>query len=272
MIEKGTQLKGYIQRETKAVPMHSNYGYTYYFCRTFLQRLYKENPDYFILRGSYAQYANLKTINRPLTDIDLVTFKHIESAKNTIEQTIKINDQIKFEIKQKFVTTNSTINYRIGCTFDNIQHLISLDLKSDNSFDSQINELPKLFSQDEIFNVNAATLEEGLASKIYVVLLNLYLQQKLGKEFRRFKDFYDIQCILQSKKFDENKVREILAKKITTDNFLNSYNLTGNVFDKQFVTQNMDQWNQEKKKYEFKNSIEFDDSVDSLNKFIFRKK
>lgn len=37
--ERGTQLKGYMQRETKEHNISSNYGYTYYFCRKFLERL-----------------------------------------------------------------------------------------------------------------------------------------------------------------------------------------------------------------------------------------
>ncbi len=272
MLEKGSQLKGYIQREIKDIPMHSNYGYTYFFCRTFLERLYKSNPDNFILRGSYSQFANLKMLTRPLTDIDLVTFGLIEQGKDIVENTIYKPDKIRFEIKQKFVTTNATINYRIKCMFDNIQHLITLDLKKDRLFDSKQMELPKLFSQDKEFYVNAATLEEVIANKLYIVLLNLYLFNKLGKEFRRIKDFYDLQCSLELGIFDEDKVRELFTKKIKEDEFLANYFLEGNLFNKEFVKLNEENWNQDKRKYEFKDEVGLEGAVEKVNDFINKKR
>lgn len=267
--EKGTQLKGYIQREIKNNPMHSNYGYNYYFCRNFLQRLFDTN-DKFILKGSISQFTNLRTLIRPITDIDIVTPDNIEQANNTILSLTTSNDKISYKIKQKFVTTNATINYRIICKLDNIEHLITIDLRKENELEKQTKELPTLFSKDNSFNINTISLEEHLSNKLYISILNLQLNQKLGKEFRRFKDFYDIYKIMSLGNIDEKKVSDFLQHKIKQDQFLDEYSLQGNLFTKAFIDENQKTWELNKQAYEFDKNTSFEQAVEVTNETIIK--
>ncbi|NLD78993.1 MAG: nucleotidyl transferase AbiEii/AbiGii toxin family protein [Mollicutes bacterium] len=267
--EKGSQLKGYIQKEIKDQKIHSNYGYTYYFCRKFLEQLFN-NSQNFVLKGSFSQFANLGKISRPLTDIDMAVLSDMEFANNMIISLTSHTDIIKYTIKQQFITTNATINYRLLCELDNIQHLITIDLRKENDLDIVNKPLPKLFSKDQSFSVGAISLEEHLANKLYIALLNLELNLKLGKEFRRIKDFYDIHTILSYGSFDERKVSELLNLRIKSDEFLNSYSLLGNLFDKEFLLDQQDSWNVNSQKYNFQDQVAFQETVEETNDLLSR--
>ncbi len=261
-INTGNQLKGYIQREIKEHSMHSNYGFNYFFCRSFLERLYHEHENFFILRGSFSQFTNIGEIKRPLTDIDLITFNYIGEGRDRIESTINDSDgPIRFKIKNKFVTTNSTINYRILCHFDQIQNLISVDFKKQEEYQPLKKEMPILFSKDKPFDVNVTSLERALALKLYVVLLNFYLNKVLGKESRRLKDFYDIYTLMGQQNIDMNQVKIILEGFIQKDEFLKDFKLSDNIFDPHFIETNLGNWNEEKKKYGFTSDISLSDAV-----------
>ncbi len=266
--ERGTQLKGYMQRETKGHDISSNYGYTYYFCRNFLEKLYGEDPKRFILKGSFSQFANLGVLKRPITDIDVVTDGNIEKANDIIIKLTNTNDKTKYSIKQSFVTTNATINYRILCNFDNIQHLITMDLRKEENLETINIPLVKVFGKDREFNTNSITLEEHLANKIYVSLLNLQLHSKLGKEFRRFKDFYDIYWMLSLGDINEDKLSSKLTYKVKNDSFLKEYDLNGALFSKQFIRENRNLWDEDAKNYQFNESVTFDEATYATNEII----
>lgn len=266
--ERGTQLKGYIQREVKDKKMHSNYGYTYYFCRDFLSRIFGSNPDSFILKGSFSQFSHLKTAIRPLTDIDIVTPINMEEANQMILSLMEKNENIKYSVKQKFVTTNATINYKLLCEFDKIQHVITMDLRRQENLLTTENELPIYFGKDKPFSATAITLEEHLSNKIYISLLMLRLNEKLGKEFRRFKDFYDIYGILQLGNIDVEKVREFLLQRIKRDGFLYEYDLQGNLFTSNFIKENEEEWKKESSMYGFNKDVLFEQSVETTNEMI----
>lgn len=272
MFEYGKQLKEYIQKEIKENKMHSNYGFNYYFCRAFLKRLYEEE-EHFVLKGGFSQFTNTKKIKRPLTDVDIVTFGKMEQANKIIAQTTtKKNLPITFAINQKFETTNKTINYRILCFFDKIQSLIKLDLRQEPKSETKTIELPLLFSKDESFKVNTITLEEHLSSKLYICLLNLYAYQYSNKQFRRFKDFYDISTILKENDLNLDKAYELLQQKIATDNFLSSYQLNKICFDSDFIKNNEELWHQNKQKYEFQDNINFKEAVELTNDTLRARK
>ena len=271
-VEKGTQLKEYIKREVKENKIHSNYGYTYYFCRSFLESLYAEEPEKYILKGSFSQFANTGKLIRPLTDIDIAVDSDIEDANYKVCNLSSLNRKITYKIQQSFITKNATINYRIMCGFDNIQHLITLDLRKQTEIDKAKKDLPKLFSKDNSFPTNTITLEEHLATKIYITLLGLHLNIKLGKEFRRFKDFYDIHGLLAQGNIDENKLSYLLENKIKNNDFLNEYSMKGNLFTKNFITENNSIWENESKKYGFLDNISLEETVESTNDYISRMK
>lgn len=272
MFDSGNKLKGYIQKEAKEKQIHSNYGYNYYFSRYFLDKLYNDPKTNFILKGSYSQFCSLEKITRPLTDIDIVTFNRVQDAKDGIDEIINTKDSVKFKIVSQHTTTNATLNYKILCDFDGKTSRISIDLKREDMLDVERVSLPTFFSKDEVFDVNSSSINEHLASKLYVVLLHLKLNNVLSRNFRRYKDFYDIYQILASGIIDEGKVMEILARKIRNDEFLNDYELDGPLFQKKFITDNQEKWNNDKNKLEFLNDISFEESVETTNNFISRRR
>ncbi len=272
MFETGNQLKGYIQREVKEHGINSNYAYNYYFTRAFLEKIYNKEKMKLVLKGSYSQFVGLGKIARPLTDIDIVTFGKMEDAKEQIDDILhNNNDSIKFKILNQFTTTNATLNYKILCDFDGKTGRISLDLKREEVFDFNEAPMPQLFSKDNIFETKSASIEEHLAGKLYVVLLHLKLYSVLSRDFRRFKDFYDIHTILGSASIDEKKVMEILQRKIKQDEFLRDYELQGPLFSSEFIAENKQEWEKDKNKYQFLTDTSFEDAVNVTNEFISKK-
>lgn len=269
--EKSGQLKNYIREETKRYDMNSNYGYNYFFCRQFLMRLF-EQKEKFSLRGSFGQLAVLKHYTRPLTDIDIITFDKIENVNNCVDNVIKSDySNVRFQIKQKFVTTNATIAYRIMCYLDNIEHLITLDLHRDKFCDTLLTEMPCLFSKDSDLEVSSVTLEEHIAAKLFTIISNLYLNKLFGKSIRRLKDFYDISKIMQFQ-IDWDKVFFLLNRKIKNDEFLNDYNLSHKLFDDNFINENMPIWQKESAKYQFDSTISFSDSVEVVENLVAKRR
>ncbi len=272
MFETGNQLKGYIQREVKEHNMNSNYGYNYYFTRTFLEKLYNKEKMELVLKGSYSQFTRLGKVTRPLTDIDIVTFGKIEDAKEQIDRIFQKSEGIRFKVLNQFTTTNATLNYKILCDFDGKTGRISMDLKREEVLDFSEVQMPNLFSKDNRFQTQSVSIEEHLASKLYVVLLHLRLYSALSRDFRRFKDFFDIHTILGSTVIDEKKVIEILQRKIMQDEFLRDYELQGSLFTPKFVESNKLEWENDKKKYQFLTDTSFEDAVEVTNEFISKKK
>ena len=272
MFETGNQLKGYIQRETKEHNMDSNYGYNYYFTRALLEKLYNKEKMELVLKGSYSQFIRLGMLARPLTDIDIVTFGKVEHAKEHIDSVLKSNDGIKFKVLNQFTTTNATLNYKILCDFDGKTGRISMDLKREELLDFSESHMPILFSKDNIFKTQSVSIEDHLASKLFVVLLHLKLYSALSRDFRRFKDFFDIYTILGSAVIDEKKVMEMLQRKIKQDEFLRDYELQGTLFKPEFVKENEREWEIDKNKYNFLTNTSFKEAVEVTNEFIGRKK
>lgn len=272
MFETGNQLKAYIQREIKNQGFNSNYGYNYYFTRAFLEKIYNCTQMKLILKGGYSQFIRLGKITRPITDIDIVTFEKIEHAKDTIDEIIYGSKRIKFKVVNYFTTTNATINYKILCDFDGKTGRISLDLKREKGLDFSQAQMPNLFTNDKSFQTLSISIEEHLASKLYVILLHLKLNNVLAKEYRRFKDFFDVHTILGSAIIDEKKVMEILQIKIKQDEFLKDYELNKPLFKSDFIEQNKVKWEIDKNNYQFLNNTSFEEAVTVTNNFISRKK
>lgn len=268
MFESGNQLKGYVQREIKKTGMNSNYGFNYYFTRIFLEKLYEREKMKLVLKGSYSQFVNIGKIERPITDIDIVTYDKIEYANELMDDIVNDSKGVKFKVLNKFVTTNATLNYKILCDFDGKTGRISLDLKREDGVVFTNKNMPTLFSEDIPFVTNTISIEEHLAAKLYVLFLHLHLHVRLSREFRRFKDIFDIHTILGSSVVDENLVMELLKKKIREDEFLRGYKLDGMLLGTDFVTQNMNEWESDRKKYNYLTDTTFEEAVEKTTEFI----
>lgn len=272
MIETGNQLKGYMQRESKAHNIHSNYAYNYYFMREFLNTMTNYSDVKFVLKGSYSSFANTGIIYRPITDIDLVTKYTLDDASTEINKLTNIKQKVAFQIKNEFLTDNSTLNYRIFCDFDGKTQSISLDLKSEETLSTEKLELPKLFTKDNLFDVHSISVEEHLANKITTILYSLDQCNKHNKEFRRFKDLYDIHSILGNHQVNHKQVSDYLNYAIKTNDYLSAYTLSGSLFDNKFVAANQDKWQQDKQKLEYLSDVSFEEASEVASDYISRKR
>jgi hypothetical protein len=90
--ENSNKLKGYLSNESKRLGIHSNKIYTMYFIRRFLEKLYANDNDNFVIKGSVSQLANTNMLTRPITDIDAISNMSLDELYNFIEKIIKIND------------------------------------------------------------------------------------------------------------------------------------------------------------------------------------
>ncbi len=246
-IKHVSQLKGYMRQETKALKINSISGYTYYFCRQFLERLYKTTPDYFVLAGSFAQFA-YTGVTRPLTDIDACS-KTVEEGLDLIRLAIDDSkrDPISFSLKEIFITTNDTACLRILCNFEHMQHAIGLDIKAEPYYSLNRRQLPVLFSQDKPVEVNVISLEEHMARKLMSVCIRLQLY-KNGKKFKRFKDFYDIDDMVKHSNLDMDEVIRYAA----LFNEKEQINIEPEILDEDFMVKNQSIWEAEAKEYQFK--------------------
>lgn len=268
--ENGNKLKGYLANESKRLNIHSNYSYTYYFIRKFLQKLYRNNPDVFTVKGSIAQLANTVRLTRAITDVDLTSGIDLIDSSYLIEKTTyDEEDPIKFKIKNRFTTTNNTINFKILCNFDYIQHLIKIDLKLDKSNDIVKKEMPIVMKKDVKFDINTVPLEKHIATKLYILLRNTDKSIVISKETRRLKDFYDLHFLLQTK-FSEELVCKYFDEICKERNDIDLNQVDLDLLDKRFVDKNQDLYNQDKARYGF-NDLEFSDLVNETKDELVKR-
>ncbi|MGI6324658.1 MAG: nucleotidyl transferase AbiEii/AbiGii toxin family protein [Bacilli bacterium] len=242
-------LKNIMKNQTKVLQISNNSGYDYYFCRQFLDRLFKTDPDHFILIGSFSQFAYMGDIKRPLTDIDVHSDKldeGIDVVKVAIDDSK--NDKIVLNLKDIFITPNNTACIRIMCNFEKMQHLIGIDITEDRYLSVDRRGLPALLDIDAPFDVNTITLEEHFARKLKSACLRLQWYKEESKPFRRFKDFYDLNVMLESGKVDLDKALEYFNE--MRDIF--QFKVDPSIIDDEFIIKNKEKWDVEASSYSYK--------------------
>lgn len=269
--ENGNKLKGYLNNESKRLNIHSNYAYTYYFIRRFLEKLTQNNAEKFVLKGSISQLTHTVKLTRAITDIDIVSPLDIIDSAYIIEKEINNKDiPINFRLKDKFITTNNTVNMKILCNFDQIQHLIKLDLKKDAKHTSIVKPLPIIMKKDNPFDVNTMPLEAHIATKMYIILRNADNDLSVSKETRRLKDFYDLHNLLQSD-YNEELLDYYFEQICKERDDVNLANIDINRLGKNFVEENNELYLSDKKRYGFSDDIKFGDLVDEAKETISQK-
>ena len=261
------KLKGYLKEESKRLEIHSNYAYTYYFLRSFLKRLMQNHSENFVLKGSLSALIHTKSISRPITDLDIVSHFDLIESSYIIEKTIANNDDIKFKLKEKFITTNKTANFRILCNFDRIEHLIKLDLKKENSYKKIVKDMPIILKKDTQFKVVTISKEQHIANKMYVILKNAEANNTLNKEMRRFKDFYDFYFLVKDHDFDEQEVRRLLNANFERYGEIKRENLVLESLNDKFIRENFDRFLYDKDRFGFKD-ISFEELVNTSREEI----
>lgn len=269
--ENGNKLKGYLSNESKRLNIHSNYAYTYYFIRRFLEKLVNNNSEKFILKGSLCQLTHTVKLTRAITDIDIVSPLDTLDSSYIIEREINRGDTpVKFRLKDKFITTNGTVNIKILCNFDQLQHLIKLDLKKDIMGNSITKPLPIIMRKDNPFDVNTVPLEEHIATKMYIILRNADKDLNISKETRRLKDFYDLHNLLKTN-YNEELLEYYFQKICIERNDINLSNIDINKLGEKFIEDNTNLYLDDKKRYGFSDNIEFSDLVHEAKDTISKR-
>lgn len=268
--ENGNKLKGYLSNESKRLNIHSNYAYTYYFIRKFLEKLYRNNQDVFSIKGSISQLSHTVKITRAITDVDMTSsLDTIDSAYLIEKEASRKDDAIKYRIKDKFITQNGTVNFKIVCNFDYIQHMIKIDLKKDESNDLVKKQLPIIMKKDTIFDISTIPLEKHIATKMYILLRNADKSISVSKETRRLKDFYDLHFLLHTN-FDEELVCKYFDQICKERDDVNLEKVDLELLNSNFVQNNNELYLQDKKRYGF-NDIPFEDLVYEARDEISKK-
>jgi hypothetical protein len=228
--ENSNKLKGYLSEETKKLKIHSNNIYTMYFIRNFLEKIQSNNPDLYVVKGSLSQYANTKDLIRPITDLDAVSNLSLTDASYELEKIINNDDtQIKYKLKEKFITTRDTASIKIMCNFDLISQMIQIDLKHEESAHFISATIPKIFTKDEPFKANIIGIEQNIANKIYVVIKSLYDYTNFKKEIRRWKDFYDLYQLINTNKYNIKLVEKFFIESLKKYGYIDISNINWNI-------------------------------------------
>jgi hypothetical protein len=267
--ENSNKLKGYLSNESKRLGIHSNKIYTMYFIRRFLEKLYANDSNTFIIKGSVAQLANTGTFTRPLTDIDAVSQIPLDESYNMVEKIIKFDyDPIKYNVLEKFTTENDTICIKILCHFDRIEHLIHFDLKKEESKCFKRTLMPIVLQKDNPLVISHSPVEKAICDKIYIILKQAELNAKSGKKVRRFKDFYDLYNMITLTKFDIKLVREYFYERWQTEGPIDLSAFKLEFANGSFIDENKSAFEEDKIKYAFLKNMNFNDLANTSSVII----
>lgn len=258
--ENSNKLKGYLSNESKRLHIHSNKIYTMYFIRRFLEKVYRNDPDNFIIKGSVSQLANMGTLTRPLTDIDAVSPIDLIDSSYALEKIINIKDDpVKYKFIQKFITPRGTACIKILCSFDKIEHMIEFDLKQEESLHFIKGTLPPVLKRDTALSINHITAEQNIANKMYVILKNAELNNKINKQMRRFKDFYDLFNLIEHSRFDINLVKMYFEENARKYGEIDLRMIDLDLLGEDFIADNQEAFDEDKIKYAFLKDMSFED-------------
>ena len=249
-IKNTAHFKQYMKDEHKVISVDLGKAYTYYFCRSFLERLFKTNPTFFTLIGSYSQAITMGDIKRPLTDIDVQGSdlnKSMAVVKEALEDSKQ--DPIVFNLHRFGITPDNTACYKIVGNYETISRIIGVDVTAGSPFTLVKTSLAPVLTIDTPFQVQAIDLEEHLARKLRAIYKRLQLYMA-GKGFRRYKDFYDVDVMLKYKSLNIEQALEYFS--IYKEELGNDIN--PNMLDAAFIAKHQSGWHKEAASLEFQES------------------
>ena len=231
---------------------------------------FKEN---FTLKGGIFLYALYdKNYPRSTTDIDLRADR-ISSDEKTIKSVFKkifslqFDDGLEYDL-ETLVTKQITkqdeyqgINISITALLGNIKIPVSIDIGFGDIITPERMEIdfPVLLDFD-IPHIYSYSIESTLSEKFEAIV-------SLGLANTRFKDFYDIYVILQSKNIDDEVLKQALVQTFS------NRNTTFNdivVFDKNFSSdaERQKRWNAFTKKKSALMQVSFEDVVLAIKNYF----
>lgn len=246
-----------------------------FFYDAFLKRLarssYSEN---FIFKGGFLLSTSLEIKYRSTMDIDF-SIDRIQLEKETIINIIKeisnldVNDEITF----KFINISEIrvediyggFNIELLGRLENIKETVSIDIATGDPITPQaIDYQYKCMFENAILSFKAYNYETILAEKLQTLLTR-------GIMNSRSKDFYDIYIIYNNKK-DEIDYQILKEAFVTTCKYrgtIYNYDEAFRIVSLIKEDEKMNiRWKSYKKKYSFASNIEFEQTIEVVNKIV----
>lgn len=260
------QNKAFIKNEAKRLGISTKAAYSTYYSRLLLERLAQINYGSMVVKGSFSQIVHLKTLSRPVLDIDLSSTNNHNIPILLLYRAMydASDDVINFDFsKLPTKTPNGVYKISIVATIkypDSDKKLIlpiNVDFKENNDviFETQYKAVPPIFSKDQKYYINVPSFEEHLAEKLYIVAHN----RRTDVLNTRVKDFYDVFKLCQED-FDEDKFSLYFQMMLLM--YENTLSISSDFLDEDYIQRHLEIWESMKEKYEFVDkTLSFRDAV-----------
>lgn len=193
---------------------------------------------------------------RPITDVDITSKgSHHESLLILIKAMCDKSENVYFEFRKKpYRTSTGIYKIPISAKIDKINHPIGIDYRENYPFifKKEIRTVPKIFEDDDEYNVVVPSIEEILAEKLYIIIK----KNKIYDLNTRVKDLYDVYQ-LHGGEYDLDLFSYYFEKIIDMSSYVNKDDLTTNFLSREFVKKYEEEWEHNKERYEF-----LDDEID----------
>lgn len=264
-------LKAYLNKESKRLNISIGNIYNTFFSRDLLYRLSKiDHSKDIIVKGSFAQFVHLEKVVRPITDIDLTsTINHHNPLILLVNAMCDKASDNDFDYILRGVpkrTSSGIIKIPISAKYEKINHPIGIDYRENHPciYEKQVKIVPKIFSNDEEYEVVVPSMEETLAEKLYIIAVAKNLKE--GVLNTRAKDFYDVYH-LHGGSYDLDKFSYYFEKMINDYGLVSDINiLNTDYLNNDFIEKHEGVWESNKKNYEF-----LDDDVDLKGAVYYTK-
>ena len=260
------QHKAFINSEAKRLGISPSAAYTTYYARMLLERMSEVNYGTLVVKGSFSQYVHLKSLSRPVLDIDLsATINHqvpLEILYTAIYNSI--DDVVTFDMNHiPRKTANGIYKLVVNAIikYPNAKEMIipiPIDFKPNNLaiFETQFKKVEPLFQGDKKFYVNTPSFEEHIAEKLYIIAHNRR-QDILNT---RVKDFYDIYK-LHGTDYDPDKF-SLYFQMMLLIYGESLEGISAEFLDKKFISRHEEIWRRMQQKYEFVDrDLDLDEAV-----------
>lgn len=260
--ENSDQLKSFLKKESDRLSISVNNTYNTFFSRLLLYKLNEYNQnELIIVKGSFAQFVQLGKMVRPITDIDLVSKdSHHDPLLILINAMCDEKYGVTYNLRDKPKQTNTGIyKIPISCVYGKINHQIGIDYRENSPyiFKKEIKKIPKIFTDDEEFDVIVPSIEEILAEKLYIIIK----KNKIYNLNTRVKDLYDVYQ-LHGGNYDLDLFSYYFEKIINMSKYVTVEDLSTDFLSKEFCEKYSEEWENTKRKYEFlDNDIDLEGSV-----------
>lgn len=262
------QLKAFLKKESDRLGVSIKNTYNTFFLRILLERISKMSYDKLFVKGSFSEIAHLKSMIRPITDIDLVSTEyHNDPLLILFRAMYDTNEELFYELPNLPKRTKTGI-YKINivANFGKIKHPLSIDFQelSNTIYEKDYKEVMPIFKGDNYFYIWTPSFEEHLAEKLCIVTES----NKEDVLNTRVKDFYDIYKLC-SNKYDKERVSYFFYNMLKDRNKIDLNNVSISHLNDDYVKNHQLIWDAMRKKYEYMDKdVDFRESLEFTRQLL----